>query len=48
MDEKFTSVIDEQNTAVADALLQMDKKSQERGEESRKRDEMTLNAVLYL
>ena len=48
LDEKFTSVIDEQNTAFANALTQMDKKSQERGEESRKRDEMTLHAVLYL
>ena len=48
LDEKFTMAMDDQNTAVAEALLQMDKKSQERGEESRKRDEMTLHAVLYL
>lgn len=48
MDKKFTSVIDEQNAAFAGALTRMDTNSQERGEESRKRDEKTLNAVLYL
>ncbi len=41
IDEKFTK-------SLAEQIQILDKNSQERGEESRKRDEMTLHAVLYL